>query len=209
MKILFTGDSITDCGRFKDQPASLGQGYALMAAGELSFRYPSEAFTFVNTGLSGHKITDLLARWRRDCINHKPDIVSILIGINDVLREFLRDDGVSAIRFEELYNIILEETISSLPGVKIILCEPFILDTEALATNYNHPIQELQIRQQAVKRLAQKHGCIFIPLQAAFDSALKTAPATFWVPDGIHPSPAGHNLIAREWAKAVSLLHSK
>jgi len=205
MKILFIGDSITDCGRHKDQPTSLGQGYALMVAGELSYKHPGRDLTFINNGISANKISDLLARWKRDCINLEPDLVSILVGVNDVLQEYIRQDGLSAERFEQLYDIVLEETRRNLPNAKIVLCEPFILKTEGVSKNFYRSEPEVASRQQIVRRLAEKHGCTLVPLGSAFKKACETAPETHWVPDGIHPSPAGHMLIAQEWIKAVSL----
>jgi len=199
MKILFIGDSVTDCGRLKDQPASLGQGYVLMVAGELSYKFPEKEFVFINKGISGNKITDLLTRWKRDCINLEPDIVSILVGINDVWHEFNRNDGVTAQRFEQIYDIILDETKVKLPSAKIVLCEPFVVNADFIAADFHHFEPEMTTRRLLIKRLADKHDCVFVPLQDAFNSACDTAPVTHWLTDGVHPTPAGSMLIAREW----------
>jgi len=203
MKILFIGDSITDCGRYKDQPTSLGQGYALMVAGELSYKNPEREFSFINKGISGNKITDLLARWKRDCINVEPDLVSILVGINDVWHEISRQDGVSAERFEQLYDIILDETRARLPNATIVLCEPFILKADYISDDFHLFEPDVAKRQLAVKRLAAKYGCVFVLLQDIFNKACEAAPVSHWLHDGVHPSPAGHVLIAHEWIKAV------
>ena len=199
MKILFIGDSITDSGRLKDQPLSLGQGYTAMVAGELSYGFPERDFVFLNRGISGNKITDLLARWRRDCINLEPDLVSILVGVNDVWHESNRQDGVSPDMYERLYDIVLDETKARLPGVKLILCEPFVLEAEGIKDIYPQIKPGVTVLQQIVKRLADKHACTFVPLQEPFDKACKTARAEYWLTDGVHPSPAGNMLIAREW----------
>ena len=205
MKILFIGDSITDCGRIKDQDLSLGQGYVLMVAGELSHGFPERSFDFLNRGISGNKITDLLARWRRDCINLEPDLVSILVGVNDIWHEFNRQDGVSAEMYERLYDIVLEDTRAGLPNAKIVLCEPFAVDAEGIKDVYPHIKPGLDVLQLVVRRLADNHGCTFLPLQDAFNRACKTNRAEYWLHDGVHPSPAGHMLIAQEWIKTVDL----
>jgi len=201
MKILFIGDSITDCGRYKDQQTSLGQGYALMVAGELSYKHPRQEFTFINKGISGNKITDLLARWKRDCINLQPDLISILVGINDVWHEIGRKDGVSAERFEQLYDIILDEARTNLPGAKIVLCEPFVLKADYISDDFHIFEPEVAKRQLAVKRLAGKYNCVLVPLQDAFNKVCETAPVSHWLSDGVHPTPAGNMLIAQEWIK--------
>jgi len=180
----------------------MGQGFALMAAGQLMHEYPNRKFEFINKGISGNKITDLLARWRRDCISLKPDVVSILLGINDVWHEFSGGDGVSAQMFEQLYDIVLDETRAKLPEVKIILCEPFVVKAGYIAADFHHFEPEMTTRRQIVKRLAGKHNCIFVPLQENFNKACDSAPAEHWLTDGVHPSPGGHMLIAQEWLRA-------
>ena len=201
MTILFTGDSITDCGRNREWPLSLGQGYAIMAAGELSYRLPDKGLVFYNTGISGNKVTDLLARWQRDCININPGLLSILIGINDLWHHVMGNEGLSLPLFKQEYGIILEQTRARLPNAKTILCEPFLLNADAIKDEYPILEPELNLRRQAVKELADMYGCTFIPLQEAFDKACKTAPPEYWAVDGIHPSHAGNMLIAREWIK--------
>jgi len=209
MKVLFIGDSVTDCGRLREQSASLGQGYALMVAGELSYDLSGRDIEFANRGISGNKITDLLARWKRDCVSLAPDVVSVLVGVNDVWHEFYRGDGVSGERFEQIYDILLEETKALLPAAKIILCEPFMLEGTAF-DDFQSMYAELATRRQTVERLAEKHGCAFVPLQEVFNKACETAPANYWLADGAHPTHAGHMLIAREWIKIfLELINDK
>ena len=200
MKILFIGDSITDCVRQRDNPSSLGQGYALMAAGELAYKYPNKNLEFVNKGISGNKVTDLLARWRRDCINIEPDVISIMVGINDLWHEFKRQEGLDIGMYRQVFDILLTETKRRLPHTKVILIEPFVLNVEG-------EIMEIANRfepyRQAVKNLATDHNHTHMPLQEIFNEACKTTTATYWAHDGVHPTPAGHMLIAKEWVKVA------
>ena len=131
MKILFYGDSITDMNRFRDHEDgtvySYGVGYPNFVVGDLSYQYP-EKYEFINRGISGNRIVDLYARIKIDVWNHKPDVLSILIGVNDVWHEISRENGVELDRWERIYRTLIEETKERLPGVKIIICEPFILE---------------------------------------------------------------------------------
>jgi lysophospholipase L1-like esterase len=203
MKVLFTGDSITDCGRNRGNIGSFGESYALMIAGELLYRMPEKGLVFMNQGCSGDKIVDLLARWKRDCLNHAPDVISILVGVNDVWHELGNRDGVSAEMFEKIYDIVLAETKTRLPNAKIILCEPFVLKASATESAFARFESEVKLRAGAVKRLADKHKCVFVPLQEAFNKACEKAPASYWLSDGVHPSPAGNMLMTREWIRTT------
>lgn len=203
--ILFQGDSITDVARSRENKDSMGMGYANMATGELGYLYPGE-YKAYNRGISGNRVVDIYARWKIDCLNLKPDYLSILIGVNDVWHEIMAQNGVDAEKFEVIYDMLLNETRAALPDVKIILLEPFLLRYTATEENWEYFNEEVAKRREAVKRLAKRHGLPTIPLQDIFDEALKKAPVEFWTVDGVHPSTAGHGLMAKEWVKAFKNL---
>lgn len=196
--IVFQGDSITDAGRKREYADSMGMGYANMAGGELGYLYPGEYKTY-NRGISGNRIVDVYARWKKDCLNLKPDYISLLIGVNDVWHEIMAENGVEAEKFEIIYDMLLHETKKALPDVKIILMEPYLLRYTATEEQWKYFYDEVEKRRDAVKRLAKQHGLVTIPLQEIFDKALKKAPVEFWSVDGVHPTTAGHGLIAKHW----------
>lgn len=205
--ILFQGDSITDCGRKNDWGPNMGFGYATMVGGALSAAEPYR-YQFINKGVSGNRVVDLYARIKKDIINLAPDYMSILIGVNDVWHEFSDHNGVDAEKFEMVYGLLIEELQAALPELKIMILEPFALP--AAATNpadkperYALFRSETELRAQAAKRVAEKYGLVFVPLQKLFDEADANAPAPgYWLFDGVHPTAAGHELIKREWLKA-------
>lgn len=210
-KILFMGDSITDAQRDRDSDAYMGAGYATMVAGELGYKEPY-AFEFMNRGISGNRIVDLHARIRKDMINLQPDYISILIGVNDVWHEYTRQNGVDAEKFEMVYGLMIEELQKALPELKIMIMEPFVLHGSATNTDEEHPgrwehfSSECVLRQAAAKRIAEKYNLIFVPLQKLFDTVSTNTPEGYWLVDGVHPTPAGHELIKEEWLKAFALM---
>ena len=203
MKILFLGDSITDVGRTTNNGSliSIGQGYPLLVDACLSVKYPGE-YTFENLGISGNRIVDVYARIKADCWNRKPDLVSILIGVNDVWHEFGGHNGVEADRFYNVYRMLVTDTKRALPeSRKMILMEPFVLKASATEGAWEAFRSETEKRAEAVRRIAGETGQIFLPLQAMFDEAAQKMPASYWLGDGVHPTPAGHGLIADAWVK--------
>ena len=207
MKILFLGDSVTDAGRNRQEGGlwHMGQGYPVMCAGELSHKYPTK-YEFINRGVSGNRITDLYARIKQDCWNLQPDILSILVGINDVGHEVNRGDGVEDNRFEAVYRMLLEDTLKRLPNLKIILMEPFCLAVPHRPDDWGAFRKGAEAKSRIVEKLAREFGCTFVPLQRHFDKACELAPAAYWIGDGVHPTPAGNWLIAEEWLKAFETL---
>ena len=201
MKILFYGDSITDVGRDRGNPASLGAGYPLLIGAQLGAERPG-AYVFRNTGVGGDRSVDLYARVKKDCWNHRPDLVSILVGINDVWHG-LGDDpeanGGDAERFCRVYRMLLEDTAAQLPGVRFLLMEPFVLSGTGTSGDWDAFSRELPLRAQAVRRLAGELHTLFLPLQEVFDRACTLCPSDYWLADGVHPTPAGHQLIADAW----------
>ena len=204
-KILFQGDSITDCGRSREDVAGFNSfgvspGYPGMVAADLWSKYPQE-YEVVNRGISGNRIVDLYARWKADCLNLKPDILSILIGVNDTWHEFGNKNGVEVPRYERIFRELLQWTVDTLPGVQLVLIEPFLGTYEP---NYVM-MDEVRERAAVVKKLAEEFNAIFIPAQSLFDEAAKLAPSTYWLGDGVHPTPAGHRILANAWKKAMGL----
>lgn len=202
--ILFQGDSITDCGRGN----GLGGGYPLLVASELGCECPGE-YDFINRGISGNRIVDLYARIKRDIINLKPDYMSILIGINDVWHEYGDKNGVDAEKFERIYDMLITEIKTALPDIKIMIFEPFVLPGTATVSDEEHPgrweyfISETKLRQAAAKRIAQKHNLKLVELHDKLTEANDECPGV-WSGDGVHPLPAGHGFIKREWLKAFN-----
>ena len=210
MKILFQGDSITDVGRNKDNPNAsngMGSGYPLLLKARLMFENPG-AYECVNLGISGNRIVDVYARMKRDIINIRPDLMSILIGVNDVWHDARENpNGVSAEKFERVYDWLLQEIKEEIPGIRLIVLEPFVLpgtatQSEEEAWKWDQFKTEVPLRAAAAKRVAEKHNAKFVPLQEKFDEACHLAPPSYWLRDGVHPTEAGHELIAREWIKA-------
>ena len=198
--ILFQGDSITDAGRTRNDPQNLGPGYAGLIGAELDCTYPLE-YTVLNRGISGNRVTDLYARWKIDCLNLKPDILTILIGVNDVWHELNYQNGVEVEKYEKIYRMLLDETKAALPDLKIILMEPYLAKGTATEEKWDIFSREVEARRDVVRRLAKDYGLTLIPLQEIFDGAEKKAPAAWWTADGVHPTRAGHELIARNWMK--------
>lgn len=208
IRVLFQGDSITDAGR-EDRAAgtSMGVSYALMVAGELGNREPGK-YQFVNFGISGNKITDLISRFNRDFVGQKPDVVSILIGVNDVWHEVDIHNGVDAPRFEKLYRGLLEDLREAMPALKIMIMEPFVLDGSATHEFYESYFKpEVAARAAIAKKLAAEFDLPFIPLQCRFDEALERYPEpSYWLKDGVHPTYSGHRVIADAWLECFEKL---
>ena len=202
MKILFQGDSITDTGRNTERGSllNIGQGYAMICASTLAAKYPNQ-FSFINRGISGNRIVDVYSRIKADCWNLTPDVLSILIGVNDVWHEIGGQNGVDADRFYRVYKMLVEDTKKALPDVRMILMEPFVLNCGATADNWDYFKTETALRAEAVKTIASECGQIFLPLQKMLDDACTLAPAEYWVGDGVHPTVAGHKLIADAWMR--------
>jgi len=200
--ILFQGDSITDAGRNRanqdnaNSNDALGFGYASKVAGALLADYPDHGLRIFNRGISGHRVVDLYARWKGDTLNLNPDLISILIGVNDTWHEFNYQNGVELDRFEQVYRMMLQFTRERLPKVHLVLCEPFVLRCGVVTPEWEADIRG---RREIVSRLAGEFGALLVPFQEMFDEALKEAPAEYWAGDGVHPSPAGHERMARFW----------
>lgn len=206
MKILFQGDSITDALRSRDIDEYMGSGYATMVAGEIGCKYPGE-YSFLNRGISGNRIVDLYSRIKCDIINLKPDILSILIGVNDVWHEKNESpNGIDSDKFYKIYDMLIEEVKTAIPSIKIMILEPFCLHCDAIKENWNYFKSEVPKRAEMAKKIADKHNATFVALQEKFDQVNKGLPETYWLKDGVHPTAMGHNLIKNEWLNAFEAM---
>lgn len=200
-RILFQGDSITDCGRDRNDPQSLGNGYASMVAATALAQEPDLDVEFLNRGVSGNRVYDLEARWTEDCIALAPDIVSIMIGINDTWRRY-DSSLVSAIdKFEtSLARICARVAVET--EASLVLLEPFVLPVPEDRIAWR---EDLDPRIQAVRRVARRYNATLVPLDGIFAAASCRREPAFWAADGVHPSAAGHALIAQAVAHALGL----
>jgi len=203
--ILFQGDSITDAGRNKKEPvanALLGRGYPAHIAGELLGKYTDLGLQIHNRGISGNKVPDLANRWQQDAIDIKPDILSILIGVNDIWHKLNgRYDGTVE-KYETGYRNLLQLTKKELPCTRIVICEPFVLRCGAVKDNW---FPEFDQMRAVAKKLAKELELTFVPFQTMFDEATKSAAPEFWARDGVHPTAAGHALMAHTWQEVVGV----
>ena len=204
--ILFQGDSITDGnrGRTADPNHIMGHGYAFSIASRLGADYPERNLKFINKGISGNTVSDLAARWQTDTFDLKPDVVSILVGVNDVYFKLKNENNSAADDFESTYRKLLSSTRETLPNALLVLGEPFVLPVGMVKENLDQWMKAIEEKQQVVKKLSSDFDAIFIDYQQVFSKASKRAVADYWIWDGIHPTVPGHELMAREWIYKVS-----
>ena len=202
MKLLFIGDSITDCGRQAD-PEQMGQGYVRNLDDYFKARHTAVAPRVVNRGISGNKVTDLAARWERNVIAERPDVLSVKIGINDVWHGLSGGPGVPINEYLDVYRKLLNRVWDALPECEIVLCEPSVIWPPS-AEGGN---EALQPYVHAVRELGREFGAAaVVPLHGAFVRAREQRPDVEWTYDGVHPTSAGHLLIALSWLEATRLL---
>ena len=211
--VLFQGDSITNAFRKPEEVGTsyrLGAGWAMIVAAKLQAQYPQMQLAFENRGVSGNGLSDLLARWQEDCLSLKPTVLSVLVGVNEVLRDRSRK-VVDIEAFKSRYQQLLEMTRRNLPQIQLVLCEPFLLPSAAPGVTVTDPsaiAPELCVRlrpcQQMVRELARQWKAVFVPLQEPLDRVAATTGTAYWLFDGVHPNAAGQWLIAREWLLAVA-----
>jgi lysophospholipase L1-like esterase len=192
-RILFQGDSITDGnrGRSLDPNHILGHGYAFIIAARHGAAFPERKLDFFNRGVSGNTVLELDKRWAKDTLALKPDLLSVMIGVND------NSHGVPLEAYETTYDKILSEARAQNPKLKLVLMEPFV-------RHPGKPVPEgIVARQAIVAKLAQKHGAALVRLQKLFDDAASKTADDYWVWDSVHPTYRGHQLMADEWERVV------
>ena len=204
--VLFQGDSITDSGRNKEDTSfntarNLGSGYAMLSGAALLNKFEALNLKIYNKGISGNKVYQLAERWDKDCLDLKPDVLSILIGVNDIWHKLDGNYNGTAEIYRNDYIALLERTKSALPNVKLIICEPFAVNGVKAVDEKWYP--EFYDYQKAAMEIAKQFSATFIPFQNVFDEAQKRAPGSYWTGDGVHPTLAGAQLMAKAWMKAI------
>ena len=205
--VLFQGDSITDAGRSRtvvgaNVTAALGTGYPLLIASSVLQQHPTDGWQFYNRGVSGHKVPDLEARWEADTIALKPTVVSVLVGVNDYWHTKTKAYSGTTADYESQLGALLVRTRAALPNVTLVVLEPFVLRLGAVDASWFPAFDE---RRAAAARVAAAAHATWVPLQQPFDkAAAKTGPA-YWAADGVHPTAAGHALIAERWRAATHI----
>ncbi len=203
-RVLFQGDSITDMarGRTADPNHILGHSYVFLIAAAQGSAFPELGYVFINRGVGGNELTDLVTRWETDALEHKPDVLSILVGVNDVGHSLRKNQPVSIENYETTYDQLLARTVAALPKVKLVLCEPFIAPGKSPGERYEEWHAAITAMQGVVEKLAKKYHAPVVHFQKIFDDAFKRAPIDYWIWDGVHPTYAGHQLLANEWQRA-------
>jgi lysophospholipase L1-like esterase len=197
--VLFIGDSITDAGRDRDDPDSLGSGYAALAAGWFTASNPGHRVRFLNRGIGGNRAVDLCDRWDTDCLALKPDVVSIMIGINDVWRRYDSADPTPVSLFADRYRHIL--TLTAEQGAALILLEPFLVPVREEMWSWR---EDLDPKMSVIRRLAHEFGASLVAADGLMAQAAVASGPQEWAYDGVHPTGAGHALLAQAWLAATA-----
>lgn len=200
--VLFQGDSITDGGRDRANPADLGFGYATFAAAWFQALYPEKQVRFLNCGVGGDRVKDLAARWQEDCLDLQPTWISLLIGINDTWRRYDNDDATSARDYEAIYRSLLDSA-RAVSSARLILCEPFVLPIPADRASWR---EDLDPKIAIVRKLAREYSAVYVPFDGLFAQAATQREPAFWAADGVHPTAPGHALMAQAWLRAVKAI---
>lgn len=209
--ILFTGDSITDGLRYKkksqewDLNHQMGHSYPYIINGLLGSIFPEMGFSFKNRGISGNRIIDVYARINTDLIDLQPDIVSVLVGVNDGPLDINGFRPTNPDKYETLYRLFLQEVRERLPKCQIVLMEPFVCQAGKLSEidEYEPWHACVTAYGEKVRQLAEEFAAVFIPLQEEFDKRCAMGTPEYWCWDGIHPTENGHGMIAIQWLKAM------
>lgn len=202
LRVLFQGDSLTDAFRKPEEinPAfQLGNGYVFLAAARLALTQPGR-FEFLNRGVSGDTIERLSSRWQTDTLDLRPDVLSVLVGVNDTGQAMSGKPCASDEEFAATYRRMLGALRTVNPAVRLVLAEPFVLETGRVMADWR---AHLLPRQKIIAKIAGEFGAVFVPLQVEFDQMLEQAPAAYWAYDGFHPTHAGFQLLADAWLKAT------
>lgn len=201
--ILFTGDSITDAGRSERAYRPFGNGYVHFTANYLLAKYPQLNLGVINTGNSGDTVRDLEKRWQRDCLAHQPDVLSVLIGINDIWQWHTAggSNKEQAIKtYESTYKRLLI-AVKQQSDCKIILMEPFLFCDDPQNVLFVHLRDYIKV----VHDLAEEFNATLVPLQKRIDEKIKSAASDKWSDDMVHPYVWAHAWISQQWIEAVNI----
>ena len=228
--VLFYGDSITHGGRLNSMDGNhvIGHGYQEMLSARMGFENLENMPKFINKGVSGDAVCQLYGRLTADVLKYKPDMISILVGVNDIYRGFGLPHGMTTDKFIAVYRMMINDIRTVLGDPTIIICEPFYLDYKKPEDSYkNTPYvvcetpfypgyfltnsneieefsrKEMRYMQSELKKLVIDSGCIFVPLQEEFDKAAEIVPPEYLIWDTVHPTIVGHEIIARRWYEVV------
>jgi len=205
--ILFQGDSITDAHRERKHTEpnlsyGLGSGYVNYIATSMLGIEPNLELKIYNRGISGNKVYQLADRWKQDCLDLKPDVLSMLIGVNDYWHMYNGNYDGTVEKYRNDYRALLDRTLKELPNVEVVICEPFaVKGGTAVKQNW---FPEFDAYREVSQKIAEEFEAIFVPFQSVFDEALESAPASYWCPDGVHPAPAGNYLMGQAWLNAYA-----
>jgi lysophospholipase L1-like esterase len=198
-RVVFIGDSITDCGR-RDEHAPYGNGYVSLVHAFTTARHPDLRLVWVNHGIGGDTVRHLAARWECDAVAARPDWLSVMIGINDIWRAFndLPDEAVPIDEYESTLRILLRRAVDA-SGCRLILADPFFIEPD------RHEPQRAETDHYCavMSALAAEFGAIHVPTQQAFDRVLAVSAADDWAPDQVHPGLPGHAVIADAFLSAI------
>jgi lysophospholipase L1-like esterase len=205
--ILFQGDSITDVGRNRsaaepNRGNALGDGYPFLLACDILRDNPARGLKIFNRGISGNTVPDLKARWEADTVALKPDVLSILIGVNDIWHTLNGTFKGTVQSYETDYTELLQSTRAALPQTRLIVMEPFVLRTGSVNEKW---FPEFEERRAVAKRVARQAGATFVPLQDMFTELAEHSTPDYWLGDGVHPTLAGHQAITERWRKVVRI----
>jgi lysophospholipase L1-like esterase len=179
----------------------MGFGYPRLVMDQLFKDYPDQHLQFYNRGVSGNRIQDMGARWHQDTLSLQPDLISILIGVNDTWNYLYLGLGSSPDGFSRIYRQVLKDTRATLPETSLVLCEPFTLLTGEVTEEWE---EDMNKRQVCIQELAEEFAAVFVPFQSALDSVIaQGVPAGQLLDDGVHPTQRGHRLLADCWLANV------
>ena len=201
--VLFQGDSITDCGRDRNDESSLGTGYVKLIADKYNCFYPESNVKFINKGVSGDRVHNLIERYVDDFMDINPDFISIMVGINDVWRRYDSQDPSTVDSYRDHYEYLLKMIKTHMPDTGILIIDPFLVHTKPELLIWH---EDLDPKIQAVRSLAQKYADFYLPLDGIFASrCVKKYKNEDLAEDGVHPTPLGHSIIADEILKLLEI----
>lgn len=205
-RVLFQGDSITDMGRGRNSDPNhlLGHGYVFIIAAAEAAEFPGNDVTFLNRGVSGNESGDLAARWKADALDLNPSVLSILIGVNDFLHCLRKGLPFSVDLYSRAMDQMLTEAVRLLPGVRLVIGEPFLGIERESEGRFMGREKEIGQMQSAVVDLAHRYSAAVVPYQSVFDRAAGRAPMKHWIWDGVHPTHAGHQIMADAWQRTFA-----